>query len=366
VPPRVLILTASVGEGHDLPARTLAAQLRTERAGVEVITQDGLVTLGPLVRAVSEGAPRVVFFRQEWLWDAGFWLFAGFGPTRRATQRLLRRLGSPGMLELVGRTRPDVIVSTWPQATEVLGGLRRRGLLRVPVCAAVTDIAGLDYWAAPGVDLHLITHPESLDELRRVAGAGTRVRCVHGLTAPEFIVPRGREDARRDLGLPLAGGVVLVSGGGWGVGDVDGAVEAALTVPSVARVVALCGRNDDLRDRIGRRWGADPRVRAEGFTDRMGDWMAAADALVHSTGGLTILEAHIRGCPAISFGWGRGHLRPNNAAFVRHGLAEVVTTRTELIEALRRALAVRRSPDLSFASLPSAASEVLALADGWR
>ena len=59
----------------------------------------------------------------------------------------------------------------------------------------------------------------------------------------------------------------------------------------------------------------------------MGDWMAAADALVHSTGGLTILEAHIRGCAPISYGWGRGHLRPNNAAFVRYGIAEVVTTR---------------------------------------
>ena len=170
MPPRVLILTASVGEGHDLPARTLAAQLREEREDVEILTQDGLVTLGRLVSAVSEGAPRVVFFRQEWVWDLGYWLVAECGPTRRATQRLLRRMGSPGMLELVAGTWPDVIVSTWPQATEVLAGLRRRGALAVPVCAAVTDIAGMDYWASPGMDLHLITHPESVEELRRVAG----------------------------------------------------------------------------------------------------------------------------------------------------------------------------------------------------
>ena len=35
VPPRVLILTASVGEGHDLAARTLAAQLREEHPDIE-------------------------------------------------------------------------------------------------------------------------------------------------------------------------------------------------------------------------------------------------------------------------------------------------------------------------------------------
>ncbi len=364
MPPRVLILTAAIGEGHDLPARMLAAQLREERPEVELVVQDGLVTLGPFVRAFSQSLPRVVFFRQEWIWDLGYALFSRLGPTRRGAQRLLRRTAASGMGELVARTRPDVIVSTWPQTTEVLGGLRAAGRLTVPVVAAVTDIAGLDYWASPGVDLHLITHPESADEVRRVAGPHTRIVCVHGLTAPEFLVPRDRGEARRDLGLPAEGGVVLVSGGGWGVGDVAGALDVALTVPGVATAVALCGRNDELLAHIRTRWPADPRVRPEGFTDRMGDWMAAADALVHSTGGLTILEAHIRGCAPISYGWGRGHLRPNNAAFVRYGIAEVVTTRPGLAAALGRALRARRAPDLSFARLPSAASEVLALAGG--
>ncbi|MEO9176717.1 MAG: hypothetical protein ABI317_14480, partial [Gaiellales bacterium] len=40
IAPRVLILTASVGAGHDQPAATLAAQLRDEHPGVEVIVED--------------------------------------------------------------------------------------------------------------------------------------------------------------------------------------------------------------------------------------------------------------------------------------------------------------------------------------
>jgi len=36
--------------------------------------------------------------------------------------------------------------------------------------------------------------------------------------------------------------------------------------------------------------------------------------------GLTVLEALMRGCPAVSYGWGRGHVRVNNAAFRRFGL----------------------------------------------
>ena len=160
---------------------------------------------------------------------------------------------------------------------------------------------------------------------------------------------------------------MLVSGGGWGVGDVAGAVEAALAADRVTRVVCLCGHNDALRRRIAARFASEPRVRVEGFTDRMPEWMAAADVLVHSTCGLTVLEATMRGCAAVSFGWGRGHIRRNDAALRRFGLAAVVGSRSELGERpLERALDRVRRPDPRFAQLPSAASFVLATAERHR
>jgi UDP-N-acetylglucosamine:LPS N-acetylglucosamine transferase len=98
----------------------------------------------------------------------------------------------------------------------------------------------------------------------------------------------------------------------------------------------------------------------------MSDWMAASDVLVHSTCGLTVLESLMRGCPAVSYGWGRGHIRRNDAALRRFGLADVVESRRELRTALARAIARPRRPDPRFADLPSAASFVLALADRAR
>ena len=68
-------------------------------------------------------------------------------------------------------------------------------------------------------------------------------------------------------------------------------------------------------------------MQAWGFTDRMPVLFAAADALIHSTAGLTMLEALMRGLPAISYGWGVGHIRLNNEAYARFGLADVATDR---------------------------------------
>lgn len=358
---RVLIVTASVGEGHDLPARTLADQLREECPGVEVVTEDGLPVMGKAFVLINERAPGVVFFRFRWIWDATFWLCVALGPTRRLTQKLVRVLGSRGMLRLIHRVRPDVIVSVYPVATEVLGGLRRKGKLDIPVVAGITDLAAMHYWAAPGVDLHLLTHPESEEEVRRVAGHDTDVQVVHGLTRPEFSRPCDPAQARASLALPAEGKVVVVSGGGWGVGDLESAIDVALALDDVEVIACLCGRNEDLHVRLTERYSAEQRVRLVGFTEQMSEWLAAANALVHSTGGLTVFEAHLRGCPTISYGWGRGHIRVNNAAYRRYGIAEVVAGRRELKQALRVALTSRHAPAPALRTLPSAASLVLAL-----
>ena len=363
--PRILILTASVGEGHDAPARRLTDQLRAERPDVVVETEDCLAAMGRAVSAVSDNAARVVFFRFLWLWDLGFWVFAGFAMTRRFSQFLLVRFGARGLLRLISSHDPDIVVSTYPHATEVLGRLRKAGRLHVPVCAVITDLAGLRYWATPGADLHLVTHPESIEEVRTIAGQETEIHCVHGFTAPEFLVPREVVDARHALDLDPGAKIVLVSGGGWGVGDVEGAVREVLSVEGVDQVVCLCGHNTELRSTLERDFAGDGRVRVEGFTDEMPDWLAAADALVHSTGGLTVLEALMRGCPAISYGWGRGHVRAHNRAFRRFGLAQVAATPAALRAAVTTALGQGRVA-VDYSDLPSAASFVLAEADGPR
>jgi UDP-N-acetylglucosamine:LPS N-acetylglucosamine transferase len=310
---------------------------------------------------LSEDAPRVVFFRLRWLWDAAFWTFVELAPTRALAQWLLNRLSGGGLLRLIDSSGADVVVSVFPQATEVLGSLRRSGRLRAPAVGAITDVAALHYWAARGIDLHLVVFAESIAEVERITGSDGAIRVVRGFTRPEFHEPREQSDARRTLGLERDGKVVLVSGGGWGVGDLESAIEASLHDGDVTSVVCLCGRNDDLLARLRKRFSAEPRVRMEGFTEEMNDWLAAADALIHSTGGLTVFEAHMRGCPTISFGWGRGHLRRHNEAFARFGFAEVVSRASELPEALSRVFASGRAPGRSYSTLPSAADLVLEL-----
>lgn len=360
---RVLILSAPIGEGHDLPARVIADELR-ER-GAEARVADGLAAMGPIVERAVHGGAGGRADGADRGYDLSYALFTHVAPLRRLGGALLAGLGGPGLRRLITREAPDVVVSTYPGVTEALGRLRLRrhgrGRLGVPLVSAITDLAALRYWAHPGVDLHLITHPESAAEVRAVAGAGARVVAARGMNDPAFAVPRDREQARAALGLPARGPIVVVSGGGWGVGDLEGAVATALALDDV-RVVVMCGHNADRRERLAARFGGDGRVELLGFTTAVPELFAAADVLVHSTAGLTVLEAGVRGCAVISYGWGRGHIRANNRAYERFGLARVARDRGQLAAALRAALAERRAPDAGFAALPSAAELILACA----
>jgi UDP-glucose 4-epimerase len=352
-PRRALILSADIGEGHDLPARAIARGLRAEVPGIEVEVTDGLRAMGRLVTLVVRDGSWVSFNWLPWLFELQYFLLTRFPPTRWLVLRLGSLLGARRLRRAIRAREPDVVISTYPGTTAVLGELRRRGRLQMPVVSAITDLAGLRFWAHPGVDLHTVTHRESIEEVERIAGPGS-ARWAQPPTASEFLRPLSKAEARRELELPPVDPVVVVSGGGWGIGDLAGAVSIALELEG-STVVCLTGHSERARRVLARRFGSNPRVRLIGFTDRMSELLGAADVLVHSTAGLTVLEAQIRGCPVISYGFAVGHIRANNGAYRRFGLASVATTQATLRAELEAALARRQAPDPSFAALPSPA-----------
>jgi processive 1,2-diacylglycerol beta-glucosyltransferase len=328
-PQRVLILSADVGEGHAAAARVLAQQIQDAPEPAEVIVIDGLEAMGRLVRPVVEDGYRVQLRFLPWTYTIVYWLLEHVAPIRAIARRLLCKLGSGPLAAVIGEYEPDVIVSTYPAVTVVLARLRRTGVVKCPTVATITDLTGLFFWAQPGIDMHLVMYGESMRSVERIAGEGS-VQLVRPLISAEFLEPRSPLGARRALGLPEEGRVVVVSGGGWGVGDIAGAVGEFTKVPEVSSIVCLAGRNDQLAERLRAVFAQEPRVHVYGFTDRMPELLAAADVLVHSTGGVTCLEARAAGTPVVSYGLPVGHARLNTRAMASLDLLRLANDTREL------------------------------------
>jgi processive 1,2-diacylglycerol beta-glucosyltransferase len=328
-PRRVLILSADVGEGHAAAARALAEQIEASEQHAEVTVIDGLAAMGPLVRPVVEDGYRVQLRFFPWTYTLVYWLLEKVVPIRALARRLLCLLGSRPLARAIAEHDPDVVVSTYPAVTVVLARLRRTGEVRCSTVATITDLTGLFFWAQPGIDVHLVMYGESMPSVERIAGRGS-VQLVRPLISAEFLEPRCPVEARRALGLSEQGRTVVVSGGGWGVGDIAGAVREFTRVPEVSSIVCLAGRNEQLAAKLRGAFADEPRVRVYGFTDKMPAILAAADVLVHSTGGVTCLEARAAGTPVVSYGLPVGHARLNTRAMAALNLLRLANDTDEL------------------------------------
>jgi processive 1,2-diacylglycerol beta-glucosyltransferase len=337
-PKRVLILSADVGEGHAAAARALARQLDTSPEPTEVTVIDGLAAMGPFLQPVVEDGYRVQLRFFPWTYTAIYWLLESVAPVRVLARKLLCLFGSRPLARRIAEYEPDVVVSTYPAVTVVLARLRRTQVVHCPTVATITDLTGLFFWAQPGIDTHLVMYGESLHPVERIAGQGS-ARLVRPLISSEFLDERSRVASRRALGLPEEGRMVVVSGGGWGVGDVEGAVREIESIPDVSAIVCLAGRNEQLRDRLAEDFAGERRVHVYGFTERMPEILAAADTLVHSTGGVTCLEAKATGTPVVSYGLPVGHARLNTRAMADLGLLRLANDTRELREQVQASFA---------------------------
>jgi len=357
---RVLVLCADIGEGHLTTARALTSRLREHPAVDAVELRSDLTVMGPRMGRFMERGFHTHLEQGRPSYDLAYRVFFQPEIPRRAGQLALALLGGRGLLRTIAGFRADVVVTEYPVLSAALGELRRLRRLPIPVCSSISDPAGLHYWAHPGIDLHLLNWPESLIEVERIAGPGKSV-VVRPQLDSRYLEPLDRNAARVQLGLPLDSRLVVVSGGGWGMGDLMGATEVARAMTAPVTVVAVAGRSESTHAALIATFGQDPSVRVLGFTQQMPQLLMAADVLIHTTGGTTALEARVVGCPLINYGTGVAHVRAHARRLAELGLGQWAPDRRSLGPALQRALAAGRGSPLDVEGLPDSADEVVGL-----
>jgi processive 1,2-diacylglycerol beta-glucosyltransferase len=319
-PGPVVVVSASIGAGHDGVARELARRLR--RRGIPVAIVDLLSLFPGRSGGLARGGYHSMIDRQPWLYDLLFAIGCRLPGAAPITRLLLRPVRYRLLAALPADT--SAVVATYPLGAQVLGPLRRHGRLAVPVVTYLTDFAVHPLWVAPGVDVHCAAHQVSAAQAVRLGAAGVHA-CGRLAPAPAPGSTTDRYAARRRLGLPERERLALLVAGSWGVGEVAAAaVEIAQTGAAVP--VVVCGHNAELRYRLAARG-----LRyVYGWVERMPELLRAVDVLVENAGGLTAVEAMAAGVPVLTYRPIPGHGRANAAAMARAGVASWVRTRKAL------------------------------------
>ena len=323
--PEVLIVSASMGAGHDGVAYELQRRLRAAGRTAEVVDFLPLlpIGLGKVLKFVYgeqlKHAPRTY----EWLYaqldkpkalNRGALVVASFA--RPALMRLARGTG--------------VVVATYPLAGRALGQLRRAGRLDIPAITYLTDPEVHELWLDKGTDFYLAAYGKSAELAS--ARTGRPAWGCGPLLPPRLSDPVTEEEraaARAALDV-AAERVALLVTGSWGVGDP--AATARAVAAAGLKPVLLCGRNEALRAELA----DDPQITAVGWVNDVRPLYAAADVVVHNAGGLASVEAFAAGVPVVGHACLPGHGHRNAKIMAEFGIAEYAADDAELIDTLHR------------------------------
>ena len=337
IPGKVLILTAAVGGGHEAAGRALRTEL--EQAGHSVEAADGLKAMSRgldwlLVRFYcnqvrskprSVGAVFVITSTKAGAWTIR--VFVGLLFAKR-------------LLGLIQRERPEVVISTYPLVTAALERLRVKGGLRAPAVAVIPDYGVHPLWVAPSLDLHLVVSRQSVELTEHAGGVASLLRIP---VDPAFHSAPPRDEARARLEIPQKSFVVLVVGGAWGIGDLEGAARHA--AKTGAYTIVVTGENSVLKQRLQREFAREENVRILGWSKDLPALMSAADCLIQNAGGMTCIEAIEMGLPMLMFEPILGHGELNCLVMEQAGTATLVRGAEDLSSLLSSA--VRREISLS-------------------
>jgi 1,2-diacylglycerol 3-beta-galactosyltransferase len=268
-----------------------------------------------------------------------------------ATARVLHR---PMLRALAGRLaqeKPAAVLSVHPNFNGLLRDAVRRALPGAPFVVLLTDYADFPphFWIEPGVDRVIVGSAQAREQALALGLPAERVTLSSGMVLhPRFHHAEpgpARAALRAELGLAPEDFLVLLLFGGKGAAEMEPLAQALLAEHPRWHVLAICGRNAPLVERLLGRAAGAPRLHVLGFTERVADCMAASDVLLTKPGPGSLAEAFERRIPVVVT-CHRGTIpqeRFNADLVAREGLGLVVRDWREMPAAAGR---VAHDPDL--------------------
>lgn len=348
----VLVVSASVGAGHNAAARALTDALAADAPDLDVRWVD-LLTLTPRVfRAYYAGGFALGVSRLPLGYGLGFWLTDRPQRPGRSLEERRRlwfeRLAMGKLARFLCAQQPALILATHFLAAPLVARLRDAGRLRCPQMLVVTDHLVHRFWYSEGVARWFLPSAYSLERLRRWGIEAGRITISGMPIHRKWTQPVDAGKVRAHWRLPADRKVVLVSGGtDFTCGPVASLARRLARARDDVHVVVLGGRNKKLLARLARFPEAGGRLVGLGFTDRIHELVHVASLMVTKAGGLTTAECLAKGTPMVLLKPVPGHeagnaryLAGEGVAVIARGTADAIRRTCSLLddEAARSAL----------------------------
>ncbi|HJT30275.1 MAG TPA: glycosyltransferase [Pyrinomonadaceae bacterium] len=298
---KVLLLSASAGAGHIRAAEAIekAFSQAKDAESREVRHIDVLNYTNKLFRHLYSKAYIDLVNKMP---EVPGWFYDKLDkPWKNERRRLaLDKLNTRPFVKLLREYQPDLIVCTHFLPAEIVSWLKAKERLASRQVIIVTDFDVHAMWLVHHYERYFV----AIDEARvylEVLGIPAEKITVSGIPIdPVFAIKKDKQEMRAKHGLAPDRTTILLSAGGFGVGSVDALVHSLLPLQHRAQIVAICGRNEELKQRLTKlaaraKPDATVLLKPFGYTKEMDELMTASDLVLGKPGGLTTSEALAKG-----------------------------------------------------------------------
>lgn len=296
---RVLILSASVGSGHNAAAETLEEAFR-RHAGVDVLSQDVLELTNDAYTRLSADAYLMLAKRMPWLlglvYDANDAPFTNEQPLRK----LWDMLNTQPVVHFVKDYRPDICVCTHFTPAGIISQLMVTDQLNTALSVVTTDYDFQGLWLSQAFNRYFVARDESKARLIDLGVQADRITVSGIPVRPQLGEPLDREALLEKYELRPDLPVILVSAGTVGGGPAHDIVAQLMKMRHEMQCVVVCGTNQRLlHDVEALTLPQASKFRVLGFSKDMINLTRLATLFVGKPGGLTASECMAAGTPMI-------------------------------------------------------------------
>lgn len=291
---KVLILTASTGEGHNQAANSIAETLSFNN--FKCIKYEFLRSRSNFLNKLIVKGYEILAFKFPKFYGF-FYKFTDSSKTNLILKPIFK-FTSLRVKKVIDGFDADIIIGTHPMTVNVITMLKKNGL-KTPFISIVTDFKAHYTYINPLVDAYITGSNYTKNSLidkgispSKIYPIGIPVKSSFYLTDETIIYLKDNEYLS-----------VLLMGGSMGLSDISFVLKKLLNNKNKLRITVVCGNNKKLEKTLTHNCSKtsfiNKKIHILGYTNDIPQLMEYSDCLITKPGGLTISEAIVKNIPII-------------------------------------------------------------------
>ena len=330
---RILILTASYGDGHQAAAQNLCNTLELLSPDVEATVIDPLQSCYGVLNTAARGAYNGIVRFAPAAWNG---IYNLLDSSSEADKRYLKfkRLQKK-LLDLFHETLPDCVVSTYPLYATLIHDLYRDHHERpFRLITVITDSITINAsWTQAPSDLYCVTNEATAQVLQSRGINSSKIKALGFPVSPLF----GQTPETAPTGLSCEGPYKILYVVNTGKKKLGKAVKALLNVPQFQLTIAV-GRNPHLKAKLIQKLAPyGEAVQVLGWTNQMPHLLMTHHLLIGKAGGALVQEAIAARCPMIANQVIPGQEEGNAKLLEQHDIGVVAEKTRPMVERAKQA-----------------------------